>query len=73
MAFEINWTKRASTDLAAIEVYIAADDSGAARREAGDILRKVDLLERFPELGPIYRRTPEAEYRSVLSLSLIHI
>jgi len=67
MAFKINWTQRASRDLAAIAVHIAAERSDAAVREAGNILRKVDLLARFPEMGPIYRRTPQAEFRSVVS------
>jgi toxin ParE1/3/4 len=67
MAFQVNWTRRASLDLAGIQAFIAADKSDAARQEAGNILRQVDRLERFPEMGPIYRRTSEAEYRSVLS------
>jgi toxin ParE1/3/4 len=67
MALQVNWTKRASLDLAGIAAFIAADNSDAAMREGGDILRKVDLLEKFPKLGGVYRRTSEAEYRSVLS------
>ena len=67
MACEVIWTRRASRDLAEIETYIAADNTGAARREAGEILRKVDLLENFPRLGSFFRRTIDAEYRSVLS------
>ena len=67
MSHKIRWTRRASTDLAAIEAYIAADRTGASQREVGDIIRKVDLLENFPKLGSVFRRTPEAVYHSVLS------
>ena len=67
MAFQVNWTKRASLDLAGIAAFIAADNSDAAMREGGDILRKVDLLGQFPKIGSVYRRTRDAEYRSVLS------
>lgn len=67
MAFQVNWTKRASFDLAGIGAFIATDNSDAAMREGANILRKVDLLEKFPEIGAVYRRTSDAEYRSVLS------
>ena len=67
MAFKVNWTKRALTDLAEIAAYIGAQRSSAAEREGGEILRKVDLLEQFPMLGPVFRRTAEAEYRELLS------
>jgi plasmid stabilization system protein ParE len=67
MAFKVNWTRRAARDLAQIAAHIAADNSAAANREGGDILHQVDLIEQFPKIGSVYRRTPDAEYRSVLS------
>lgn len=67
MAFQVNWSRRASLDLADIGAFIAADRSDAALREGGAILRKVDLHAQFPESGSVYRRTSDAEYRSVLS------
>ncbi|MBI5767373.1 MAG: type II toxin-antitoxin system RelE/ParE family toxin [Verrucomicrobia bacterium] len=67
MAHSVNWTRRASLDLAAIDAYLSAENSAAAKQEAGEILRKVDLLEQFPTMGSIFRRTGDAEYRAVLS------
>ena len=67
MAHQVKWTRRASLDLAGVKAYIEADRSAAAGREIGDILRKVDLLEAFPEIGPIFRRVDDVEHRAVLS------
>lgn len=67
MAFKVNWTNRALTDLAEIAAYIGAQRSSAAEREGAEILRKVDMLEQFPMLEPVYRQTVEAEYRELLS------
>jgi plasmid stabilization system protein ParE len=66
MAHEIKWTRRASLDLAEIQSYISERRSDAAIREAGNILRKVDLLAAFPLMGSTYRRTARREYRSVV-------
>ncbi len=67
MAFQINWTARALKDLADIAVYIAAQNSAAAEREGAKIILKVEQLAAFPRLGPVYRRTADAEYREILS------
>ena len=67
MAHQVKWTQRASLDLAGIKAYIEADRSAGAGREIGDILRKVDLLEAFPEIGPIFRRVDDVEHRAVLA------
>jgi plasmid stabilization system protein ParE len=67
MAFQVNWTERALADLAEIASYIAADRPNAAEREGGEIIRRADFLVQFPQLGPIYRVTENAEYRSVVS------
>jgi plasmid stabilization system protein ParE len=67
MAHQVKWTKRASLDLAGIKAYIEADRSAAAGREIGDILRKVDLLEAFPQIGPIFRLVDDIEHRAVLA------
>ncbi|MEY2880309.1 MAG: hypothetical protein RLZZ15_2689 [Verrucomicrobiota bacterium] len=66
MPFRVNWTQLASSDLREIEAYIAADNVGASRREVANIIRKVDQLELFPKIGPVYRHTSDAEYRSVI-------
>jgi len=67
MAFQINWTTRALKDLADIAIYIADQNSAAAEREGAKIIRKVEQLAAFPRLGPVYRRTEDAEYREILS------
>jgi plasmid stabilization system protein ParE len=67
MAPQINWSQRASRDLANIEAYIAGDDPGAAQREAANIITKADLLASFPQLGTVYRRVLGREYRSLVS------
>lgn len=67
MPFAIKWTRRASLDLSGIKAHIAQDQPAAAMREVGDILRKVDLLVEFPQLGPVFRHTGDIEYRAVFS------
>jgi len=67
MAFRVNWTERALADLAEIVAYIAADRPAASEREGAEIIRRADSLIEFPRLGPVYRRTEDAEYRSIIS------
>jgi plasmid stabilization system protein ParE len=67
MPFQVGWSRRASLDLAGIEVFIASDDPAAARREIAGILAKIDRLAAFPKLGAVYRVVLGREYRSLLS------
>ncbi len=57
----IEWTAAALRDLAAIRVFIAADDPRAAERQLGRVLAAVTALARFPELGRSGRRPTTRE------------
>ena len=66
MAFALKWTQRASGQLDEIERYIATDNPAAAQREVLRIIDRAEILTRFPEIGPVFLRAPEAEYRQLI-------
>jgi toxin ParE1/3/4 len=66
MALELKWTKRASDQLDEIGNYIKADNPSAARREILGIIERAEILLEFPQMGRIYRRTTQAEYREIV-------
>src|SRR5437667_10850 len=47
----IRWTEPARDDLRAIHKYIARDSEIYAQRMVDRILRRVEMLETFPEIG----------------------
>lgn len=67
MAFQLKWTRRASRNLDDIYNYIAADRPSVARREILGVIEKAELLTRFPEMGRVHERTPEATVREIVS------
>ena len=52
--FELIWTDSAIADLEAVCAFIAADNPQAAERVGRGILEHVELLARFPFIGPVY-------------------
>ena len=52
--FDLIWTESAIADLDSVCSYIAGHDPQAAERIGRSILNHVDLLARFPFIGPAY-------------------
>jgi plasmid stabilization system protein ParE len=69
MDYEIVWTEPAAGDLEAIVRYLARRSEAAAESVRTGILNHVEILSRFPFIGPVYERdrsgrTREIVYRS---------
>ena len=62
MAFEITWSEAASEDLKQIVLYIAQDNSTAARRLAVRVLSHIETASRFPFSN---RAVPEKSDESI--------
>ncbi len=60
MDYRLLYTQRALNDLAEIIGRIAEDDADAASRFGKSLLDHVDLLARFPRMGNIIRKRPQA-------------
>ena len=59
MDYDLVYTQRALNDLAEIVTYIAEDDSDAALRFGNSLLDYLDLLCRYPRIGPAIRERSE--------------
>jgi plasmid stabilization system protein ParE len=57
--YHLYYTQRALNDLAEIVGYIAEDDSDAALRFGNSLLDYLDLLCRYPRIGPPIRERSE--------------
>ncbi len=62
----INWTEEAERWLRDIHDYIAQDSSESAVRVVEAIYEKVQLLDRFPEIGHRYYRIADRHVRILL-------
>ena len=67
MAFQIIWSLHARDDLRKIVAYIAADKPTIAESFGYQLMAKVDLLVKFPQLG---RVVPEANDEHIRELIL---
>ena len=67
MAFKIIWSFPARDDLREIVTYIAADNPTVAESFGYQLLAKVDLLAKFPQLG---RVVPEENDENIRELIL---
>ncbi|MBK5940100.1 type II toxin-antitoxin system RelE/ParE family toxin [Halochromatium roseum] len=56
---EIRWTEEAVKWLQNIYDYISEDDPVAAQNVIEGIYEKTQILERFPEIGYMYRDEPD--------------
>ncbi len=64
----IRWSRRAEKDLEAAHAYLEERNPEAARRFAIQILRAVESIEEFPEIGAVARDlTPAGQYRHIVS------
>lgn len=67
MAFKIIWSPPARDDLREIVAYIAADNPTIAESFGYQLMAKVDLLAKFPQLG---RVVPEENNENIRELIL---
>ena len=67
MAFQVEWTERASQAMEAIWTYIACDNPAAADRVIDGIVQQADRLEAVPRLGPWYSCNLPGEIRQTIS------
>jgi len=67
MDFAIVWTEPALDDLEAIVRYIQLRNPTAAESVRVSILATVELLVRFPFIGPQYERDQTGRAREILS------
>ncbi len=70
MEYKIIWTEPALTDLNNIYAYIANENPDAAQKVGENILNHVDVLEKFPFIGPAYPRDPLVEFVKLFVVSI---
>src|SRR4051812_10382701 len=66
MDFQIVWTETALADLEAIVRHVAEDNAAAAERLRLELLGSVEILGRFPFIGPAYERDRTGRAREIL-------
>ena len=66
MDFQVVWTELAIADLEAVVRQVAADDPAAAENLRLELLGSVEILGRFPYIGPIYERDRTGRAREIL-------
>lgn len=60
---KIRWTQEAANWLKDIHAYIAQDNPVAAGRVVRGIYDRIQILDRFPEMGYRYDIVPEGDIR----------
>jgi len=66
MDFEISWTEPARAALVAAVRHVADSDPEGAEQLGRDLLASVDILARFPFIGPVHERRRAGEIREIL-------
>jgi plasmid stabilization system protein ParE len=66
MDFKIVWTEPALDDLRDICSYIATKDLDSSERVGEDILSHIEILEKFPFIGPKYPQGSSGRVREIL-------
>jgi plasmid stabilization system protein ParE len=66
MDFKVIWSDAAITDLRDICAYIARDNPEAALRMGNGLLDHVQILARFPFIGPTYPRGARGPLREIV-------
>lgn len=66
MALRLFWSLKADEDLAEIRAFIAEDNPTAAQATVEDIVRRVGLLARFPEMGRVVPEFALPELRELV-------
>lgn len=63
---KVIWTDRAITDLQSVVAYVATRDREAARKIGYAIVERVQILEQFPLIGPVFRQTENSTVRQIV-------
>jgi plasmid stabilization system protein ParE len=64
--FQVTWTQSASDDPEAIVTHIAQANPAAAEKTGDAILKHVEVLRTFPQIGPRYPKDPHGRIREIL-------
>ncbi len=62
----VSWTETAQNDLIEVYSFISAQSFAQADAVIDLIIEKVNVLERFPEMGKPVKELPERDYRELL-------
>ena len=73
MAFSIEWTELAISDLEESVSFIASDDPAAAQAVGNEIIRCVELLKDFPCLGPTYPRRAKTKIHEIVASKMYRV
>ncbi len=63
---KVVWTAKALDDLAEIGDFVASDNPDAAARLVDRLLRRVELLARFPRAGRVVHEFEDGAIREVI-------
>ena len=63
---QVRWSQEALRWLREVHDYIAKDNPEAARRTAAGIVKRVEILGTFPEIGQRHERSERREIRILL-------
>ncbi len=66
MDYQIVWTLRSRQDLRNIASFIAKDNPSAALKFGDLIFARVDMLEKFPEIGRIVPERNQPHIREIV-------
>jgi plasmid stabilization system protein ParE len=66
MDYEIVWSEPAVVDLEAIVRYLARRSQSAAESVRVAILNHIEILARFPSIGPLYAPDQSGRTREIL-------
>ena len=66
MDFKVIWSEQAIADLHEVCSYIAQHNSDAALRTGYGLLEHVQILARFPFIGPAYPRGARGPLREIV-------
>ena len=64
--FAVAWTRSAVADLDAITAHIARQSEQAAETVRSAVLEHVQILSRFPFIGPVYPRDRRGTTREIV-------
>lgn len=62
----IKWTETAQSDLIEIHDFIGVQSPAQADLVINDVIERVKILERFPEMGKPVKELPDKDYRELL-------
>jgi plasmid stabilization system protein ParE len=66
MGVRLTWSSVAQRDLDEIEAYINAENPGAADSFCAQLVRQIDRLKEFPELGSVVPEFPDGDLRQLV-------